>query len=396
MMKALRYILVGFFTWLIWLLVSQYLLCARYQFDDPVPFEGTGIYNPYDSLSPDRWMKCNFHAHSRAWEGITNGHGTAEQVHKAYKKLRYDFHCVSNYHYIDTTYSFEPGYIPAYEHGYNISKTHQLILGATDVKWLDYLFPQSIHNKQHVLDDLKGPSQIVILNHPALRNGYTPQDLAQLSGYDCMEVLSPSVISTNQWDAALSSGKKAFLVGDDDIHDVLKKERLGQMCTFVNVPGNASSHVLSALKTGRSYGVVIGNGQVLNSLPGLDFVRVKGDSVIIKMSRPACEAKLYGQHGRVLTSRSNSDLLTYKLSPKDHYARATFEYSNGTSIYLNPVFYTSPSAWRNTPGSYVNTRETAFFRTLGIIVLFSWLLMVWTFLTGRNIQRHQKKTLSFK
>jgi hypothetical protein len=395
MIKTSGIILLALSTWLLWLMVSQFLLCARFQFNDPVPFEGPVIYNPYDSANASDWVKCNFHAHSRAWEGVTNGHGTAHDVHDAYKSLNYGFHCVSNYHHIDTTHASEPGYIPAYEHGYNIRKTHQLVLGSHNVQWLDYLFYQTVHNKQHVLENLAEENSVIILNHPALKNGYTTEDLSLLGGYDCMEVLNPSVVSTPQWDAALSAGKKVFIVGDDDIHDVVAKKRLGEMCTFVNVGKNSGTEVLKALKAGRSYGVVIGKNQGSDSIPHLRQLAVRGDSIMIEMTQPAAGVTITGQNGKVLASFENTAEVRYKLLPDDHYARATFKYQNGTGIYLNPVFFTPKSGY-HAPVIYENVNETTFYRTLGVVVLFLWFLIAWRFLPGSKRQRFGRRRLSWR
>lgn len=295
-MKILRIILLAFSSWVIWLLVSQFFFCPRYQLNAPIPFEGPIVYNPYDSVVAAQWVKCNFHAHSRAWEGVTNGHGTSSDIHNAYKALHYGVHCVSNYHHIDTTHSTRGNYLSAYEHGYNIRKTHQLVLGSNEVQWLDYLFPQTTHNKQHVLSHLAGPDNVVILNHPALKNGYTGEDLAQLTHYDCMEVLNPSVTSTAQWDAALSAGKRVFIVGDDDIHDVISKNRLGIRCTFVNVRNNSAGEVIHALKTGQSYGVIVGESQHHDSIPQLKSLTVRHDTIIAIMTQKAREVTITGQN----------------------------------------------------------------------------------------------------
>ena len=382
-------------TWLLWLFVSQYLLCARFQFEEPVPFEGNKIYNPYDSVDSSNWKKCNFHAHSEAWNGATNGHGTALDVHKAYQKLQYKIHCVSNYHYIDTTGAFDPSYIPAYEHGYNLRKTHQLVLGSRKVQWLDYIFPQTLHNKQHVLQQLYDTNSVVILNHPGLRNGYTADDFSALSGYQCMEVLNPSIISTKEWDAALSAGKKTFIVGNDDIHNVLAKERLGTMCTFVNVKGDNGKNVLKALKTGKSYGVVLGKTQEINAVPVLLGMTVRNDTIIIKMSDSAQDATLTGQNGKELASFKNTSLVRYRMEQNDHYVRATFKYRNGTAIYLNPVFYI-PESSKSETSIYENVKETTFFRSLGCVILFLWLLILWRAVTPNSGQRYTRRRLSLR
>ena len=394
MMKTLRFILLLLPTWALWLFVSQYLLCARFQFEEPAPFEGSIIHNPYDSMDTKNWVKCNFHAHAHAWNGVTNGHGTATEIHKAYQNLDYRIHCVSNYHHIDTTHANSQNYIPAYEHGYNLRKTHQLVLGSQKVQWQDYVFPQTLHNKQHVLQQLGDTNSVVILNHPGLRNGYKPDDFSSLAGYDCMEVLNPSVISTREWDASLSAGRKTFIVGNDDIHNVIKKERLGTMCTFVNVKVENKQRVLEALKKGKSYGVALGQTQDIDSIPTLVALRVNSDTITIKMNAVAGNVILTGQNGKELATFKDTDLIKYKLTPKDHYARATFRYRNGTTVYLNPVFYTPPSGYKEIQ-VYENIRETTFYRTLGVIIIFLWFLVLWTF-RSRSPRIYNRRRLALR
>lgn len=375
-MKHLHTTLFIICSCIVGLLTFQFFFCPRYTFNSPKPFSGHRIHNPYESIEPAEWVKCNFHAHAHSWGGVTNGHGTARDVHDAYKNLGYGVHCVSNYHNIDTTNSREASYIPAYEHGYNIRKTHQLVLGSKTVKWLDYIWPQTIHNKQHLLNTLYEPGTVTILNHPSLRKGYTSEDLGKITGYDCMEILNPSVTSTMEWDAALSAGRPAFIVGDDDLHDVLSKRRLGTRCTFVNVNSASAKEVLSALKTGRSYGVIVGKEQHHDSIPSLRSLTVRGDSLFIKMSTPAQQASIVGQNGKVLVETKNTSRLAYKLKPADHYARATFQYTNGTIIFLNPVFYSEPGATGTlVPPAQENPAETLFFRVLGVCILLVWILI---------------------
>lgn len=404
-MKILRLALLAACSWVIWLLVSQFFFCPRYQFNAPIPFEGPALYNPYDSVTAsdrisggrhsNQWVKCNFHAHSRAWEGVTNGHGTAADIHEAYKALHYGIHCVSNYHHVDTTLSTSANYLPAYEHGYNIRKTHQLVLGSHEVQWLDYLFPQTTHNKQHVLSHLQQADNVVILNHPALKNGYTAEDLAQLTHYDCMEVLNPSVTSTEQWDAALSAGKRVFVVGDDDIHDVISKKRLGIRCTFVNVRDNSPAEVISALKTGRSYGVIVGEKQRHDAIPQLQSLTVRGDTMLAVMDTKAGEVTITGQNGKILARELDTDRISHRIRPADRYARTTFKYANGTEVFLNPVFYTPGNGYQPMP-VFEDFNETMFFRSIGTCILGTWLLLLVRLTTGQRPQRYGRRRLLWR
>lgn len=380
-MRALRIALIFISTFALWLAVNQFFFCPRYHFNAPTPFQGPVIANPYESAQPSKWIKCNFHAHAKAWSGVTNGHGTPRDVHNAYRDLGYGVHCVSNYHHIDSTGQGEDGYLPAYEHGYNILKTHQLVLGSKDVTWLDYIFPQTTDNKQHLLTVLSEPGSLVILNHPALREGYTPEDLALLTNYNCMEVLNPSVTSTREWDAALSAGRRAFIVGDDDIHDIISRDRLGVRCTFVNASRNSGREVINALKNGRSYGVIVGENQQHADIPGLLGVTVRKDSVLIEMDKAAKEATLTGQNGRLLAKTQNSSGIIYRIRPGDHYARATFTYANGTTIFLNPVYFTDPKA-KPLPPVSENRLQTVLFRLIGTSILLAWTALITGFRPG--------------
>ncbi len=383
-MKTLRITLIIAGSWLLWLTLSQFFFCSRFAFNTPAPFEGPAIYNPYDSIEPKQWMKCNFHAHAHCWNGITNGHGTAKDIHRAYDSLGYNVHTVSNYHYIDTTFSANDNYISAYEHGYNLRKTHQLVLGSENIRWLDYLLPQTMHNKQHVLNSLyHEPNTVVILNHPALRNGYTGEDLSVLTNYDCMEVLNPAKTSETQWDAALSAGKKVFIVGNDDLHNVIEKDRLGVICTFVNVGKMGKTQVLEALKNGQSYGVRLGPEQHFDSIPFLKYLTVSHDTLRLQMSEKAEEITFTGQEGRVLGLFKNSSAAAYKLNVHDHYARATVRFASGTTILLNPVFFTPEKGYQETP-VYEDWNETLLYRSIGIGITLLWFLVLGRLLPGNR------------
>lgn len=384
-MKLLPNLLLGFTTVVLALVVSQYLFCPRFHFEEPSPFEGSRLFNPYEKILPEAWIKCNFHAHARVWNGLTNGKGTARDIHNAYRVLDYGVHCVSNYQEIDTTDSADIRFIPAYEHGYNLTKTHQLILGSRRVVWLDYLLPQTIDNKQNVLNKLRTQNALVVLNHPEIRHGYTRDDLAGLVGYDCMEVLNPAATSTREWDAALSAGKKVFITGNDDLHNVTERARLGRNCTFVNVPKNEGSRVLEALRSGQSYAVSVGKNQSLDSIPVLKSLTVRDQTVMVEMNKPAQEIEITGQNGRRLAIFRDTNRAEFRLLPSDHYARTTVKYENGTTLYLNPVFFTPPTGYVERTVSE-DRQATILSRTFGVLICCLWFLMLIRLFTGYRIK----------
>src|SRR5260370_28216129 len=171
-MNKLALLPVVFLSFILWIIVSQYFFCPQFSFKASAPFSGKLLYNPYESIHINNWEKCNFHAHTRAWGGLTNGKGTAADIYHVYDSMNYAVHCVSNYEEIDRTFSNTPGFIPAYEHGYGMQKTHQLVLGSKKVYLNDYLFPQTLSNKQNIINCLSSdPDNVVIINPPANRNG---------------------------------------------------------------------------------------------------------------------------------------------------------------------------------------------------------------------------------
>lgn len=134
----------------------QYLYCPVYIFPEPKPFSGDKIYNPYTAIDSTGWKKANFHLHTHQWGGITNGRKNYEfAIDTMYHYLNYDIIGISDYQYINLYNKNEQGFVPVYEHGYMPRKTHQLVIGAKKVFWLDYAFPQTLNNKQYVIESLK-------------------------------------------------------------------------------------------------------------------------------------------------------------------------------------------------------------------------------------------------
>jgi len=381
-MIRFRLLLVIFVSFILWISVNQYFFCPHFSFTPSRPFSGKLLYNPYESTNPDNWVKCNFHAHTNAWHGFTHGKGAAADIYHIYDSMKYVIHCVSNYEKVDTTFIHTPGFIPAYEHGYGIKKTHQLVLGSKKVCWIDYLLPQTLSNKQNILNCLySDPNNVVVLNHPGNRNGYYASDLKYLSNYHCIEVLNPFAISLAHWDTALSCGKPAFIVGNDDVHNIFSRDSFGRMCTWVNLSSVKEVSVLNALKTGKCYGMII--GQRAKDLPVLKQFKVSNDTVSLEMSKVANQISFTGQNGQLLASYSNTSAAQYFVKPGDHYVRAVIDYSDGTSIFLNPVFRYNGTKITQAP-VFISTQETATFRLIGITILTVWLRITFSLVVSKR------------
>ena len=233
-----------------------YLLAPVYKFSGPVPFSGNKLYNPYQSIDSSEWRKYNFQVQSKAWLGITDGRKNSnELIDSVYKRLGYDHVSTSDYQKINTFGINNPAYIPTYEHGYNIFKTHQVCIDTDKVLWIDLMFGQTLSMKQWILDKLSEHAKIVALAHPVLRDGYSLNDMKYLTNYDAIEVLNNMRVSVEHWDAALSSGQIAYIISNDDAHDVMNTNHVGRRFTMINSPTLNREIIVSNLKKGTAYGM---------------------------------------------------------------------------------------------------------------------------------------------
>lgn len=386
---------------IVYVTVDQYLFCPVYSFSGVAPFSGDSIYNPYAAPSSNRWVKCNFHAHAHCWQGLTYGYGTPTDIHSVYTKLHYAIDAVSNYQNIDTTGNTLPGYISCYEHGYNILKTHQLVAGAGEVCWKDYLLPQTTSNKQDILNRISGTDRngFIAINHPMVRNGYSAYDLIHLSKYNCLEVLSPSCNSSALWDKTLSAGNPVFIIGNDDAHNVLDSNNAGKICTWVNVPAVTETNVIQAMKKGCSYAMTIGKPLmqeerhgICDSMPVLNQFLLNKNTLTATFSLVANTIKVVGENGLILDSAMQTNTISYTLKKGDSYARVVATYAHGTQVLLNPVFrYQSLPLHQSL--ATINTMQTFLLRTAGSLLLLFWFVFLAEFLFPKTAHNLHLQTI---
>ena len=340
----------------LWVLILLIRMMPLYKPAPSAPFSGPYWYNPYREVSTEgRWLRANFHAHSNAWGLFTNGRkNTVKDILSKYDSLGYDITGISDYQHITQTPATP--YIPVYEHGYNILKTHQGSIGAHDVYHGDYILPQTRSQKQHILNKLKERTQVLVLHHPDWMGGYSPRDMRFLTGYDCFEVLNDFWNSQDLWDVALSSGKPVMIVGGDDAHNVFKQTDLARDLTLIYSGSDnvKPDDVYRALTGGTAYGVevtrMLSRASVrekrrnLDSMPLLQSCKISNDSLIVTLTGKAGEFRFTGQDGKIL--KQVSDTVTgihtaaYLLSQDDAYVRVKIALSDSSHIYLNPVMRT--------------------------------------------------------
>ncbi len=395
--KILRYTLKILFVLLILLLLVayiEYMICPVYDFPAAKTFSGGKIYNPYDGMNKDEWRKCNFQVQSRAWGGVTDGEkNTNYHILQQYRGLNYDIITISDYQKINKYNSTDSSYIPVYEHGYGIKKTHQLGIGSEKVLWLDYPFLQNIHHKQHIINSLRNNNDLIAIAHPGLFKAYKYEDMKKLTNYDLIEVISNFDTAFTHWDAALSSGHLIYIIGNDDAHFVNNAAIIGNYFTNINAPSSQKDEIIDALKNGKAY--VVGliklryeeyedkRNRVL-LVPALNSVSVSNDTLFIDVSRTAQKFKFIGQNGTILKVGENCDHSFYKIQPEDTYVRTEIRFEDHTTFYLNPVHRYSGNDIKNLSFAKINQSKTWIKRIIYFVVLFFALLLIVRIVRKRN------------
>ena len=323
-----------------------YLMAPIYEFSEPRSFDGEKLYNPYQDMDSSQWRRYNFQVQSKAWGGVSSGRkNTNELIDSVYNELGFDHVATSDYQKINYYGSDKPSFIPTYEHGYNIFKTHQVCIGAKQVLWTDLLLFQTVSMKQWIIDLLDRDCEIVVMAHPLLRHGYSIEEMQYLTNYEMMEVLNNYRISIDHWDAALSSGHLAWLLGNDDAHDVFHPNDVGRKFTMINSPTLNHPDIIQSLKKGNSYGVdfyptmdvpIKERIERIKYTPVVQSVELKGDTLFVAVDQKAREIEFIGQNGISRHTALDINKAYYVVKKDDSYVRTVFRFPDGGSPLSKP------------------------------------------------------------
>jgi hypothetical protein len=328
--------------------ILQFVFNPKYKFPEPHAFKGEYLYNPYNGIDSSKWEKANFHAHNHIFVDLFNGTANSKQLLDSfYTYFEYNIIGISDYQKIDRIENEHKQFIPIYEHGYQYYKNHQLVINAKKVNWLDYIFRQTLNNKQFIIDRLRNDSTAIItIVHPDRRKAYSLKDFRYLANYNCLEIANNECLYTSSYDTILSSGHPVFLMADDDTHN-LAKENDG--CHSFNLINSdlVKDSILNAIRKGRLIGVNLNvscyktNAEKkagLQKLPGIKNVTLNNDTLTVILSQPVKTIKFIGQKGIARKTIRNSAIGSYFFSKEDTYIRTEIECHDGTIYFFNPVF----------------------------------------------------------
>ena len=310
-----------------------YLRGPLYHFPAQTSFAGPKFLNPYGGLL-DTWQRANLHAHGRAWNGLTNGRQSNEQIVRAYTSLGYSVAGVSNYQRIATLGNGPT--LQLYEHGYNLGKRHQLAIGAREVAWFDFPLWQSLSHKQFVIDRVAETAELVAIAHPSSREAYTVDDLRHLTGYQLIEVVNGPFRYERPWDAALSAGRAVWALGNDDTHDLTDPARTAMAWTMINAPSPSVGDIIDALRAGRAYTVSRTNDTASAIETVVGNVTFSNGTLAVSCVGEPSKFVFVGQDGVVRKTVKDAMSAAYTFGAEDTYIRTVIQ-SPRTAMFLNPV-----------------------------------------------------------
>lgn len=337
MIVKLRKILIKLFALAILLILVaitiQYSRTKFYNFPKSQAFHGDEFYNPYQTIEKEsQSFKANFHAHGKSWNSFTAGSDSDEEIYKAYIEKGYDIAGISNYHSLsqfakDTAELF----IPVYEHGFNILKSHNLVLNPKAVSFFDFPLLQTTSMQQDVIEEIKKNEGLVAIAHPTL-SGRSAEDMRNLVHYDFTEVLNHFRVSDNLWDTTLSNGRLSWVLGNDDLHD-LKEKFAFKIWNVIYSDDKTKDAVLANMKKGKHYSVKSLHGKCDKKL---NFYKIEGNQLHIQFSDTINAIEIIGQNGKIIYTHYQISEFYYDLSPSDTYIRIE-AHDNDFSFYLNPI-----------------------------------------------------------
>lgn len=354
------------------LFTIPYVFTTQYNFPKPLPFQGDSLVNPYQNIDSTQIpLKANFHAHTKAWGGLSNGHNSVDELILAYNQRKYAVAGVSNYfNILDSTSSKSVIYIPVYEHGINLRKHHKLGINASRVVWFDYFYFQNTSHKQDIINKLNKVGASTAIAHPKFLDGHTHNDLTQLTNYRLLEVLNHYRISDTYWDVALGAGRLVYILGNDDTHDI-EREPTFVMWNEVYTDFPTKTGVLNALNEGKNIGVHAPNQT--NDIK-LNYLKVAGDTVKFSFNNVVDSVYVYSNNTLIVNSFSTYNN-TFTLDKKHPYCRIVAKSKNAT-VYLNPIIRSVNGNLKahTSLTATINQTQTWLHRLVAFVVL---LLLLW-------------------
>jgi hypothetical protein len=302
------------------------------KFFNNLPFDTKTIYyegrkftinNPYrsgGSLS----LKFQPHCHSDA----NGGADTPAGIVTAYKNAGYDAVSITDHRVltVDPSVAGITFILGVEDNVYTQVPPSARHLTAYDISALSDSMPKV----QDIIDFYRASSNLCSIAHPSYSSTLINKtEMTSYYDYNLIEVFNQGTGNAEeQWDWALSSGKKVFAIASDDCHD---SAGAGFDKAWVVVYSNVNSKdaILQSLRDGNFY-----------ASTGNDISVSVSDNVITVSSAASSNFTFTGLYGRVLQTNSGVTSTTYTIKGDELYVRVvSILASDITKIaFSQPIF----------------------------------------------------------
>ncbi|NOX84638.1 MAG: hypothetical protein GXO86_01535, partial [Chlorobi bacterium] len=192
-----------------------------------------------------------------------------------------------------------------------------------------------------------------------------------------------------------SSGQIAWILGDDDAHDVLNSNEVGRTFTVINSPTLNREDIINSLKSGNAYGVdfypkrdvpLSERIERIKHVPVVQAVKLSGNKLSVAIDQKAEIINFIGQDGVLRKAVRDTASATYMIKKNDTYMRVEFRYPDGTTIFLNPIVRYDGDEPVSLLKAEVN--ETA---TLNLRIVYFLIFLTFAYLLARKTKKSNKK-----
>jgi hypothetical protein len=147
---------------------------------------------------------------------------------------------------------------------------------------------------------------------------------------------------------------------------------------MINATDMNKETIIESLKAGNAYGVdffpkmdVPLDERIERSkhIPFITQVNLREDTLEVAASEKAKTITFIGQEGKVLQTFTSTKTATYAIKETDTYVMTVFNYTDNTSLCLNPIVRYSGEQVSSLKTAKINTKATLYLR-IGYFLIF--------------------------
>jgi|GEM_PF-4718986 len=320
--------------------IIVWIFAPSYKFPPKKVFEGKEWYNPYLGLDSAKWYAASLHIMPKGGSIFkSSNYENESKILSYYKSKGVTYPVISDKLSVRVTNASDSLNFHSYEHGFNLLGQNRLIIGAADMKFFDYPIYLSTSQSQSMIHKNRPIAEIVVLSGITK---YSKGAFSKLTDYDLLEIPDNSESVIKRWDIALSAGRAAFMLAAKPENPLKDQTTIMNAVTMIPVAARDFQLIYGALKDGMSYGLYRNQSKsldqfVIDSLPRLISLTLKGDTASILFSKSMAKIEVYTDGGANSISVTNTSAVDYKIPSEVSYVRFYAQDLEGNEYLLNPL-----------------------------------------------------------